>query len=93
MNTICILDLDKDSLAWLDELIRYLLALDEFVPRPVEIINLVRSTPRSAATFNFESLPTGRTNEYRIVLEPSEALLRQAASSCRRQGTSVPGPA
>jgi len=71
---------DKESMEWIDELVQHLSILDELVPRPVELVELVRSTPRGATTFSFKSLPTGRASEHRIVLEPSKALLSLMAA-------------
>jgi hypothetical protein len=66
---------DEGSLAWLDELTTRLLAFGDLVQRPIEIVELIRRLPDRAAAFNLRSLPTGLANDYRIVLEASEALL------------------
>jgi hypothetical protein len=75
--TVCAVKLffDQEALAWLTELTARLSDLGELVPRPVEIVELVRSIPHTASAFDLKSLPTGRANEHRIVLEPSHALL------------------
>lgn len=69
-----------ESLAWTGELANRLSALREIVPRPVEIVELLRDAPRGAAAFNAKTVPTGVANEFRIVLEPCDALLRLMAA-------------
>jgi hypothetical protein len=70
------LSFDENSLEWLAEITTRLLSLDKIVPRSVELIEIIRNTPRGAAAFDLECLGTGRANEQRIVLQPGDTLLR-----------------
>ena len=70
----CAIVIDDQSLDWLIELTVRLSALGKIAPRSVELIELIDRIPNRTTAFNCKTLPTGRTNEYRIVFEPSNAL-------------------
>jgi hypothetical protein len=77
--TIVSIEFDQTSLAWLDELKSRLSAL-ELVQCPVEVVQLIRDLPHGTAAFDLRSFSTGRANDYRVVLEPSDALLNLMAT-------------
>lgn len=67
---------DENSTAFLAELTRRLTAFSELVEKPVELIEIIRDIPRGAAAIRPKSVPTGRAGEFRLILEPCDALLR-----------------
>ena len=70
------LSYDDSTLEFLAELRSRLSRLSEAVHKPVNLLNLIRDlSPRSAA-IHFELMRTGRAIERRIILKPSDALLR-----------------
>jgi hypothetical protein len=79
MRTVHI-HVEPASLAWLGELNDRLSAFSEVVEKPVHLLHLVRDLLPGAASFDFESVGTGRAGDYRIVLKQREPLLRLMAA-------------
>lgn len=77
---------DPSSLAWITEITRCLSVLNELVPRPVEIIDLIDNLPDRAAAFNLRSLPTLGTDDRRLVLEPCQGFRDLVAAVRAREG-------
>jgi hypothetical protein len=71
---------DEDALVWLSELPARISGFADLVEKPINIVQLIRDLPQAAAAFCFERLGTGRTSENRIVLKPSNGMLRLMAA-------------
>ena len=74
--TYCRITVDLQAITWLEELTTQISAFSKLVPSPIELIDLVRQIPNRAAAFSLKSEPTGHANEHRIVLKPSDGLIR-----------------
>ena len=77
---------DPASLSWINEITRCLSVLNELVPRPVEIIDLIDNLPDRAAAFNLRSLPAFGANDRRLVLEPCQGFRDLVAAVWAREG-------
>ena len=80
-----VLVVEQQPVGWVAELKARLSVLREVVPRPVEIVQLVRDIPESGR-FYTERLPAKRAGEVRIALKPSEAMLGLLAALRARDG-------